>query len=196
MWYSLFVVNRRIFDPVIRESCTLGKGYYSHIRRFEKPCENCLNSYNEKNQVRYHKNINKERLRSKKYRENNKENLKEKHKDYYLKNKDLIKEKRDQFRKNNPDSVKSFNNARRAYKNNAKHEKYNISDVINFYGTVCYICSNEIDFSAPRRVGLKGWEQGLHIDHVIPISKGGDDILENIRPTHGKCNISKGSSSI
>jgi 5-methylcytosine-specific restriction endonuclease McrA len=31
----------------------------------------------------------------------------------------------------------------------------------------------------------------LHIDHVYPLSKGGLDTLENVRPSHGKCNIVK-----
>lgn len=194
MWYSLFMVNRRILEPVIRESCTLGKGYYSHIRRFEKPCENCLNQYNEKNKARYHKNIEKEKDRSKRYRENNKEKIKAKRKSYYLKNKNLIKQKRDQFRKDNPDAIKSFNNARRAYKKNAKHEKYTVEDLIFKYGNICHICNKKIDLSKPRKMGKTGWEEGLHIDHLIPISKGGDDIIENVRPSHGKCNIAKGSS--
>jgi 5-methylcytosine-specific restriction endonuclease McrA len=45
--------------------------------------------------------------------------------------------------------------------------------------------------SAPRKVGQDGWEHGLHIDHVYPLSKGGLDTLENVRPAHGKCNIVK-----
>jgi len=50
-----------------------------------------------------------------------------------------------------------------------------------------------IDLNAPRRVGIEGWELGLHLDHVIPLSKGGYDTIDNIRPTHGICNIRKGA---
>jgi len=32
---------------------------------------------------------------------------------------------------------------------------------------------------------------GLHIDHVMPLSKGGPDTLENVRPAHGSCNVKK-----
>ena len=71
---------------------------------------------------------------------------------------------------------------------------YSESLVISVYGTKCYICSNEIDFNSPRKAGITGWENGLHIDHVIPLSKGGVDTLENVRPAHGKCNLAKGSN--
>jgi len=190
------MVNRRILDPIIRESCALGKGYDSHIRRFEKPCNNCLEVYNEKNRIRYQNNIIKERERSKKYRENNLEKEIKRRKEYYIKNKEIIKEKRDKYRKENPESIKNFNNARRAHKKGSKHEKYSIDEILTLYGNNCYICDLPIDLEKPRKVGVFGWEEGLHIDHVIPISKGGDDTIDNVRPTHGKCNISKGSSLI
>ena len=32
---------------------------------------------------------------------------------------------------------------------------------------------------------------GLTVDHVIPLSKGGSDELENLRPAHWICNNRK-----
>lgn len=68
---------------------------------------------------------------------------------------------------------------------------YNELQVIATYGPRCYICGLDIDFMAPRKCGVKGWENGLHIDHVIPLSKDGEDSLENVRPTHAICNLNK-----
>ena len=68
---------------------------------------------------------------------------------------------------------------------------YSDQDVLNTYGTDCHICSEPIDFTAPRQCGKIGWERGYHVDHVIPLSKGGADSLENVRPAHGQCNIIK-----
>jgi len=68
---------------------------------------------------------------------------------------------------------------------------YNELQVIATYGIDCYLCGNEIDFMSPRKAGVPGWENGLHIDHLLPISKGGSDCLENVRPTHGICNLKK-----
>ena len=82
---------------------------------------------------------------------------------------------------------------RRAQKRNNKHSKYTEAEVLERYGLICYICQKEIDLNAPRSTSQKGWEMGLHIDHVIPLFKGGSDTIDNVKPTHGKCNISKGN---
>lgn len=79
----------------------------------------------------------------------------------------------------------------RARKAGVEHDGYNTQDVIDNFGTNCHICGGEIDFSASRRVGFGNWEYSLHIDHVIPIAKGGADTLDNVRPAHAKCNIIK-----
>jgi 5-methylcytosine-specific restriction endonuclease McrA len=73
---------------------------------------------------------------------------------------------------------------------------YNELQVISVYGIDCYLCGLEIDFMAPRKCGVDGWEQGLHIDHVVPIAKGGSDTLENVRPAHGLCNLRKWSNLV
>ena len=72
-----------------------------------------------------------------------------------------------------------------------KSIKYTEAEILEKYGTLCHICNIEIDMNAPRQVGRLGWEMGLHMDHVYPLSRGGDDTIENIRPAHGRCNIIK-----
>jgi 5-methylcytosine-specific restriction endonuclease McrA len=67
-------------------------------------------------------------------------------------------------------------------------------DILNRYGTTCHICKQPIDLNAPRQTGKLGWEKGLHIDHVIPLSRGGDNTIENVRPSHGYCNITKNAT--
>jgi hypothetical protein len=70
--------------------------------------------------------------------------------------------------------------------------KVSPKDVLEKYGSVCHICNEQIDLSAPRAMRFKGWERGLHFDHVIPVVAGGAHSLENIRPAHGICNLNKG----
>jgi 5-methylcytosine-specific restriction endonuclease McrA len=83
-------------------------------------------------------------------------------------------------------------NARRHFRrNNTAPGNYSEKDVLEVYGLDCHICQTPIDLNAPRKVGHDGWEKGLHIDHVYPLSKGGLDTLENVRPAHGKCNVIK-----
>lgn len=73
----------------------------------------------------------------------------------------------------------------------AIHSPYTTKEIIEKYGSDCHICQKPIDMDAPRSVGKTGWELGLHLDHVIPISKGGDDTADNIRPSHAICNMRK-----
>ena len=68
---------------------------------------------------------------------------------------------------------------------------YKESQILSTYGSTCYLCGLEINFSAPRKTGIPGRERVLHIDRVLPISKGGVDSLENVRPVHGLCNLKK-----
>jgi 5-methylcytosine-specific restriction endonuclease McrA len=55
------------------------------------------------------------------------------------------------------------------------------------------VCDVPIDLKVSRRVGIGDWLLGLHIDHLIPIAKGGPDTLDNVRPAHALCNLKKGS---
>lgn len=82
---------------------------------------------------------------------------------------------------------------RRSSKQNNGYEFYLEGQVLEKYGTDCHICDESIDLTAPRQVGKLGWERGLHIDHVIPISKGGADTIEQVRPSHASCNLTKGN---
>jgi 5-methylcytosine-specific restriction endonuclease McrA len=81
---------------------------------------------------------------------------------------------------------------RRVQMQNAASEFYTEAQVLDLYGVLCYLCGDEIDLVAPRRTGVPGWELGLHIEHVVPITAGGPDTLDNVRPSHGKCNLKKG----
>lgn len=168
----------------------------------------------------YCKDCHKER--GKAWKKANQQKRTEKNKEWILKNPEKVKEYRKRWRNSNPDSVKedwanrspeSLKRKRETDKNWAKsnndkinghrrkrralklgngHIPYTLQEVIDTYGTDCYLCQTPINLSASRQVGKPGWQSGLHIDHLVPISKGGPDTLENVRPSHGICNIVKG----
>ena len=53
--------------------------------------------------------------------------------------------------------------------------------------TICHLCGHPIDFDAPART-----RYSPSVDHVIPLSKGGDMLArENLRAAHFGCNSSK-----
>ena len=100
------------------------------------------------------------------------------------------------YKRENKSRVNGYDRKRRALKLKNGHEEYTENQVLNTYGTNCNICSLPIDLNAPRKVGKPGWETGLHIDHLIPISKSGSDMINNVRPTHGLCNLKKNGKQI
>ena len=147
--------------------CGTNKGYNRHIAKKEIACDACNQSRREYQNSWSEKNREKKREYARNWNKQNKE---------YRRTL-----KRENSRK------------RRAQKRNNQHDKYTEAEGLEKYGSICHICMKEIDLTAPRATSQKGWEIGLHIDHVISLLKGGSDTLENVRPSHGQCNLSKGS---
>ena len=135
-----------------------------------------------------------EKERKRKYWIKNREKLLAQNKKYTKANPEVARRKQRKYWAKHPEKAQLFNRQRRARVNKVKHIPYTKEDVLKMYGNDCHICGTPIDLKAPRRAGRKGWEHGLHLDHLIPISKGGPDTIDNIRPAHGVCNLKKGSS--
>jgi 5-methylcytosine-specific restriction endonuclease McrA len=99
------------------------------------------------------------------------------------------------WRQANPEGYREHNRRserrRRARRADNGYSFYTTDQILEKYGAICYICEEPIDLSAPRKAGLPGWEKGLHIDHINPIYYGGEDSLDNVAPTHAKCNLTK-----
>ena len=112
---------------------------------------------------------------------------------YFEANKEKERLRKKLYKQKNKARMALLETKRRTLKMSLAHEKYTLDQVFAQWGTDCYLCSNPIDLTAERRVGRTGWENGLHIDHLISLSNGGSDSLDNVRPVHGLCNIKKGN---
>lgn len=53
----------------------------------------------------------------------------------------------------------------------------------------CALCHEPIDYEASF-----GEPRSFVVDHVIPINRGGSDLLDNKQPAHFKCNTDKSDS--
>jgi 5-methylcytosine-specific restriction endonuclease McrA len=135
----------------------------------------------------------KEKKRKKKHYAENKEALLAYQKGYRKRNAAKFRAKQKKYWAKHPEKALAFNRKRRARVNKVEHIPYTKEEVLEKYGSDCHICGIPIDLNAPRKAGKKGWEHGLHLDHLIPISKGGPDTIDNVRPAHGVCNLSKGA---
>lgn len=169
-------------------------------------CDNCR-LYKKLSANKYFKN-NKEKIKASKkaYYEKNKDVLLAKTKKYYIKNREEIIrysslyaiENRERLRgikreyaRKHPEIDRNKNRRKRAIKRKNGFEKYTEKQVLDLYGTNCYLCNTPIDMSVSRRCGDPGWEKGLHIEHFIDIALGGPDTLANVRPSHAICNLNK-----
>ena len=71
----------------------------------------------------------------------------------------------------------------------AKKEHFQRIDIFERDNWTCGICNEQIDSSRKRPDPLSP-----SIDHIIPISRGGDHTRENVQAAHLGCNVSKGVS--
>ncbi|WP_219724414.1 HNH endonuclease [Glutamicibacter arilaitensis] len=70
----------------------------------------------------------------------------------------------------------------------ADYHRYK-DQVVSAYGWLCHLCRKPID------PAMKG-KQGLSLDHVLPRSQGGQNTIENLRPSHLLCNSRRGDRPI
>ena len=154
---------------VVRDDCGTRRGYNYHVKYDEYPCPPC-------------KEANSARFRQW-YDTYGRENEKSRYKNN--RKKPEYKEQRD-----------NTNRAYRAAKVESEHDDYSVADILHIYGIECYLCEETIDLKAPRRVGIEGWERGLHLDHVQSLKRGGLDTIDNIKPTHAVCNIRKSARNL
>jgi 5-methylcytosine-specific restriction endonuclease McrA len=56
--------------------------------------------------------------------------------------------------------------------------------VLTFYGLACHLCGKPID---ERRTYPH--DMSPSVDHLVPVSRGGTNVIENLRPAHLVCNV-------
>jgi len=174
------MVDNNRLPPTCDKRCGTFAGYKAHQYRKENACSDCRKACANNAKRQRNENPEKHKNRISIWRKNNKDVINAKHKIWRDNNKERYKAK-----------TRKSDNKRRALKRNNYHAAYTQAEVLALYGTNCHICNEPIDLTAPRQPGVKGWEYGLHLDHVLPLSSGGADNLENVKPAHGICNLKK-----
>lgn len=177
--------------------CGTSAGLWAHRKLHEVPCDICKMYWAEYQKTWRQKNKQKAKAYVTKWRLNNLERHKTIKNNWAAKNRDSYKKSITKVRKNNPKKYAEISRnktrRRRVKIKLQQNVSYSEQQVLDMYGNLCHLCAIAIDLQATRKCGTKGWEYGLHIDHVIPISMGGQDNLENVRPSHAICNLRKGA---
>ena len=156
--------------------CGTSAGWQAHHKLGEPKCQDCKDAAAARAKAYYNANKEKVRATRKLWQKNNLDKYREYNRRSYQKDpsKAIIKSRR---RK-----IKMIGNG---------YAPYTLEQILEEYGCVCYLCEQPIDLTLPRKIGVEGWEHGLHLDHVTPVSKGGQDTLDNVAPTHAICNLNK-----
>jgi len=97
-------------------------------------------------------------------------------------NKERIKLYNKEYNKNNPDKARTKLHNKRARKklNGGKLSENIVQKLLNFQKGKCAICRKSIK------------KPGFHLDHIVPLSKGGKNADSNAQLTCPTCNLKKG----
>lgn len=159
--------------------------------------------YLEKSRASYYANRDKRLAKSKEWREKNADVLREKHKAYYEANKEArqayyrewvadpanrqrVCDNARRWAEENPEKVRAHKAIRRQLKREQTVEVFDPYEVFDRDGWICQLCNEPVDVSLkfPDRMSKS-------LDHIIPISRGGEHSRANTQLAHFGCNASK-----
>jgi 5-methylcytosine-specific restriction endonuclease McrA len=190
-----------------------------------KDCEKIYYQQNKESVKRYRqKNKKRIAVKAKQYREANKDSIAEWHKNHYLENREKKALYIRGYQEENSHRISEYNRER--YNNNKQHflelakeyrntphgramqskhrsvrrclmkessiERFDPKEIFNRDGYKCQICGHKTrpDFKNPNHPLYP------NLDHIVPLSKGGDHSRKNTQCLCRQCNIEKSNSGV
>ncbi len=125
------------------------------------------------------------------YQETHKEEMRRNAARYQKAHKEKVREYLKRYQRNNPDVYRAAYHRRRAKKLNSggSHTTQEIKDLFVLQDGFCYWCGCKIQ--NPNDKSSEG--EKPHLDHVIPLDRGGSNSIENLVWSCWYCNLSKGN---
>ena len=155
----------------------------------------------------YQENQEKVKKRRRKYKEENPEKVKECQRKYNEENQEKVKERQRKYREENPEKVKEI----------VRKWKEENPDKVKAYGVNSNYVRRirELNTGAPLKTKLtaggldlliqrqdfrcascnKDITQDNHLDHMIPLSRGGTNSMDNVQYLCSVCNLTKGKKT-
>jgi 5-methylcytosine-specific restriction endonuclease McrA len=110
----------------------------------------------------------------------NAEHVKARVRAYQAANPERIRETKRAYYQANPDMHHAARARRRTRIRGVRRESYSRTEIFAAYGGTCAYCG----------------DPAQHLDHVVPISRGGADAAHNLLPACAPCNLSKSAKSL
>ena len=125
--------------------------------------------------------------RSREYYLANREKCNEYGRQYYAENRDAMRAAMKLYRENNPDKVGAMHAVKKARRKAAFTDNHTTKELHAYWQSIgldpaiCVYCDGEVGDHWKRSAG----------DHIVPLARGGEDVLENLNPCCKPCNSSK-----
>ena len=131
----------------------------------------------------YLKNPDLIKAKTKAWRDKNKEQVKEIHRKKHIRNRERILARTRAWKQANKDAVCGYHSCRKAMKlgSGGGHTNEQWRQLCASVGHRCVKCGDDVKLTR---------------DHIIPLSIGGSNNVDNIQPLCLSCNLSKGVSAI
>lgn len=164
----------------------------SYLERYPNRVRASRQKYREENQdklkafeaERYSKNPEKEKARAEAYRLDNKEKIKASQAAYYAANSEKRKSYTSEWRSKNPGAGTVFSRNRRAIERNAegKHTRSEVMVIFESQRGLCANCESKLFKSGVKK---------YHVDHIMPLARGGSNDKYNLQCLCPTCNLKK-----
>lgn len=130
------------------------------------------------------RNRERKRATDRAYRKRNRERLQAYARAYFRCNRRKFAETERAYHRAHPEKMRERVRRRRARLRGARRVAVvTEAQVIAAYGERCYLCDAPLE-AVP-----------MHLDHVVPLARGGAHTLENLRPSCARCNLRKGAKT-
>ena len=171
-----------------KEAARLRKNLLSRMRRSdpsyrERRCPEKRREYNREYYAR-----NRDRLKAAQ-RERRKgydpEHVREVNRAWQAKNADRRREYKTEYRKRRPEVHRESNRRRYRRLGGQRPHRRHLAELLMRQGFHCALCGDIIAEEDRRH--------RAEVDHIVPVSKGGGNEIENLQAVHGHCNARKGN---
>lgn len=175
--------------------------FYSHKQTADRLYPHCKACSSLISKLRYEKNkeaiceksriwriLNKEKASESysEYREKNKQKLSQYYKEWLSANRDKARAHNSKWAKANKDRYSAYSRNRRAAKalSGGSHTTEDIRAIFEKQGGLCASCKIKL---------FKSGKQKYHVDHIMPLARGGSNWPSNLQCLCPACNLSKGA---